>query len=212
MIEMQAQQAEKLKKLDIVKSQFFSNVSHELRTPLTLTIGPLEDLKKSENRLSETALSKVSLALRNSKRLLTLVTEILDISRLEAADKHIVVGKYNLSSFVESVIQNFSPLASRNDIKFSVETPPKLNTWFNRDHMDKVLTNLLSNAFKFTPTGKEISVRLENHADYAIIQVRDCGMGIPQEDLPFIFDRFYQSSNSTSRLQKGTGIDLSLVK
>ncbi|MFA5668860.1 MAG: ATP-binding protein [Balneolaceae bacterium] len=212
MIEMQAQQAEELKKLDVIKSQFFSNVSHELRTPLTLTIGPLEDLSNKKSGLSVQEASKVSLALRNSKRLLTLVSEILDISRLEASDNKLLVTKLDLASFVSSIFQNFSSLANRNNINFTIQAPDSLDAWFNQDQIDKVITNLLSNSFKFTPDGNEISVFLAKQNEQAVIKVSDSGMGISQKDLPFIFDRFYQSSNSKSRLQHGTGIGLALVK
>lgn len=212
MIEMKAQQAEELKKLDIVKTQFFSNVSHELRTPLTLTIGPLEDLKNNNSSLSEQETSKVSLALRNAKRLLTLVSEILDISRLEASENKIYVTKLDLAFFATSLAHNFKPLAIRKNITFTIEAPDSLDAWFNQDQIDKVITNLLSNAFKFTPDGKKISLLLAKQNEQAVIKVSDSGMGIPQEDLPFIFDRFYQSSNSKSRLQHGTGIGLAIVK
>ncbi len=212
MIVMKAQQAEKLRKLDVVKTQFFSNVSHELRTPLTLTIGPLEDLKNKESNLGEAESSKVSLALRNAKRLLTLVSEILDISRLEASDDKLLVQNLDLADSIKSIAHNFNPLATRENIHFSIQTPDSLDAWYNQDQIDKVVTNLLSNAFKFTPSGKEISITLTKQNNKAVIKVSDTGMGISQEDLPFIFDRFYQSSNSKSRLQHGTGIGLALVK
>lgn len=195
------------------QTRFFTNVSHELRTPLTLTIGPLEDLKNDEKEnLSEGTNSKVKLALRNSKRLLSLVSQILDVSRLEASENVTEVSKGDLGTFVKAIAQNFNSLANRRNIHFEIEAPDEMIAYFNQDHVEKIATNLLSNAFKFTGSENNISISLEALDDLAVITVQDTGMGIPEDELPSIFDRFYQSKNSKSRLQHGTGIGLALVK
>lgn len=194
------------------QQRFFTNISHELRTPLTLTIGPLEDLKAGENGLQESAVSKVSLALRNARRLLLLVSEILDISRLEASENKLLVSKHDLGQFLKAIAQNFVSLAYRKNINYTINVPYAVEAWFSQDHIEKVITNLLSNAFKFTEDNHDISVSLSKKGSEAVIEVCDTGMGIPKNELPFIFDRFYQSSNSSSRLQHGTGIGLALVK
>lgn len=194
------------------QQRFFTNISHELRTPLTLTIGPLEDLKTGESGLNESVASKVSLALRNARRLLLLVSEILDISRLEASENKLLVTRQDLGQFVKAIAQNFISLAHRKNIHYTINVPYKVDAWFSQDQIEKVITNLLSNAFKFTEDHHEISVSLSQSEDEAIIEVSDTGMGISPHELPFIFDRFYQSSNSGSRQQHGTGIGLALVK
>src|SRR5690606_4722323 len=155
--------------------------------------GPLEDLKAGENGLQESAVSKVSLALSNARRLLLLVSEILDISRLEASENKLLVSKHDLGQFLKAIAQKFVSLAYRTNINYTINVPYAVEAWFSQDHIEKVITNLLSNAFKFTEDNHDISVSLSKKGSEAVIEVCDTGMGIPKNELPFIFDRFYQS-------------------
>ncbi len=212
-------QAEKLKTLDVAKSHFFANVSHEFRTPLTLIIGPLEDLLKGlRGELTPDTREELELSLRNGRLLLRLVNQILDIAKLEAGQMKLRAERVDLAVLLENTALAFSSLAERSRIHFQVETPGE-PFWIygDADMLEKVFTNLLSNAFKFTPgTG---SVRLESDTTRAgaasgeiDVIVRDSGAGIPPAKLPHVFERFYQAEESVSSWQPGTGIGLALAR
>ena len=205
-------QAARLAELDQIKSRFFANITHEFRTPLTLTIGPLEDLLDVSNLSADDA-EQVRLSLRNARRLLRLINQILDVSRLEAGRLHLYARPYDLASFLRELVQVFSPLADRKGIALTFEADPETMTiYFNADQIEKVFGNLLSNALKFTPEGGAVCVSVGEDAGYAVVRVTDSGPGIAPDDLAHIFDRFYQTGESDSKLQPGTGIGLALVK
>jgi signal transduction histidine kinase/ligand-binding sensor domain-containing protein/DNA-binding response OmpR family regulator len=226
---------------DKMKSRFFANISHEFRTPLTLILGPAE---KINSQTSNDIIKDSGIIKRNSKRLLQLVNQLLDLSRLEAGKLKLQASKVNIVSFVRGLTMSFESLAERKDIKLNVTAEMNdIELYFDRDKMAKILANLLSNAFKFTGEGGTIEVRIELPTprpskggdnpsfkvpspggdlgvglkeDYAkkfvSISVRDTGIGISEEELPKLFDRFYQVDSSQTREHEGTGIGLALTK
>ncbi len=205
-------QAVRLAELDRLKSRFFANVTHEFRTPLTLTLGPLEDLLDG-GTLDEADADQVHLSLRNARRLLRLINQILDVSRLEAGRMRLQAREGDLAAYVYELAQAFLPLAERTCVMLLVEVPPEpVYVHFDHDQMEKVVGNLLSNAFKFTPAGGTVQVIVRADAEAAEVQVSDTGPGIPPDDLDHIFDRFYRADERTAHRQPGTGIGLALVK
>ena len=213
-----ADQARRLEELDRAKSRFFTNVSHELRTPLTLTIGPLEDLRDGvHGDIHEEAREELDLALRNSNRLLRMVNQILDVAKLEAGQLALRPVEADLAELVASVVQAFAPLAERREIDLSSEgLDEPVMAIIDPDQFEKVILNLLSNAFKFTSPGGSVAVALstEDHVGTpcAVLQVTDTGIGIDESLQSAIFDRFYQGRERPESPIPGTGIGLSLAR
>jgi signal transduction histidine kinase/AraC-like DNA-binding protein len=201
----------RLQSLDHAKTRFFANVSHELRTPLTLTIGPLEDLHARAGGDPEVE-RWLDIALRNARRLLRLVNQILDVAKLEAGAMHLAPRPLDLGPFTRGVVAAFAPVAERKGIRLTMEIVGALPGAFDADAIEKILTNLLSNAIKFTPSGGAVHVVLSRDRDAARLLVSDSGPGIPPDQVAHVFERFYQVDESTTRAQPGTGIGLSLVK
>jgi signal transduction histidine kinase/DNA-binding response OmpR family regulator len=201
----------RLQSVDHAKTRFFANVSHELRTPLTLTIGPLEDLRARAGGDPQVE-RWLDIALRNARRLLRLVNQILDVSKLEAGAMHLAPRPLDLGPFTRGVVGAFAPVAERNGIRLTVETPDALRGTFDADAVEKIVTNLLSNAIKFTPSGGTVHVSLTEEGASARLVVTDSGPGIPPDHIPHVFERFYQVDESTTRAQPGTGIGLALAK
>ncbi len=200
-----------LQSLDHAKTRFFTNVSHELRTPLTLTIGPLEDLRTRAGGDPQVE-RWLDIALRNARRLLRLVNQILDVAKLDAGAMHLAPRPLDLASFTRGIVAAFIPVAERKGIRLTVESPDALHGTFDADAIEKILTNLLSNAIKFTPSGGTVHATLSSDGASAKLVVRDSGLGIPPDQVAHVFERFYQVDESTTRTQPGTGIGLSLVK
>ena len=211
-LEIEHFEAEQLRELDRARSRLFANVSHEFRTPLTLTIGPLDDLRAGlHGPLSPAAEEQVDLARRNAGRVLGLINEILDLARAESGRETLRARPVDLGAFVSSVARTFVPLAERKAIAFDVQTPSdQVIVYGDPDHLDRALSNLLSNAFKFTPDGGAIRATVTADENVARIAVRDSGPGIPAGDLNLIFDRFHRAQ--TAGTQPGTGIGLSLAR
>ena len=206
-------QAEELKLLEALKSRFFTNVSHELRTPLTLILGPINSLLKKESR-DESDLKLLELAKRNGTELLKLVNEILDLSKLEESKLDLKIESMNLYRHLEGKLSQFFSFAASKGISLHIDykLSRDLELSLDIEKSDKIMINFLSNALKFTPEGGSVTLiaKVENEA--IIFMVKDSGQGIHPEDLPFVFNRFYQSKH-TNRLGKGgTGIGLSLCK
>ena len=207
-------QAVKLEELNRIKSRLFANISHEFRTPLTLTIGPLEDLQhEAAEVLSPRHTRKVDLALRNARRLLRLINQLLDVTRLEAGRMELHPKPGDVVGFLRNLVASFAALAERRQVGLAFQADrDALPARFDHDMLEKVVSNLLSNAFKFTEADGRILVSTTMEAEEVVIAVRDTGTGIPPEQQSHIFDRFYQGDDSSTRLQEGTGIGLSLVK
>jgi len=211
-------QTEQLKELDRAKSRFFANVSHEFRTPLTLTIGPLEDLRARLGRTASESPRELEMALRNSRRLLRLVNQILDVAKLEAGQMKLRARRQDLVTFARGVASAFAQIAEQKRIAFAVTaSPAAIPVWFDPDALEKVLGNLLSNAFKFTPVAGRIALEIEaeptaEETGIARLRVSDTGPGIPVDQLAHVFERFHQVDESSTRAQLGTGIGLALAK
>ncbi len=195
-------------KLNQMKFSFFTNVSHEFRTPLTLIITPLESILKE---IKETAIeSRIKLVHRHALNLQHLVNQLLDFRRLEISGEKLNLTFGDLVDFVTQFEDLFGKLAQEKQINFSIQSEkPELFMYFDNDKLYKVINNLLSNSFKFTPAGGTITVRLSHqNSDFVQLEVIDSGSGISEKDLPNVFHRFYQASTT----QGGSGIGLHLVK
>jgi signal transduction histidine kinase/DNA-binding response OmpR family regulator/ligand-binding sensor domain-containing protein len=211
---------EKTLELDKMKSRFYTNISHEFRTPLALLLGPIDDGLKTRRSWIETERGVFEMMKRNAKRLQRLINQMLDLSKLETGKVKLQVAEGNLSEFVRAIVQSFLSLGESKKITYDFDLPAiSHKVYFDSDKLEKILTNLISNAFKFTPENGEIGVSLKyssfsNHqAPNSIeIKIRDSGKGIPQDQVTKIFDRFFQISSSENREEAGTGIGLALTK
>jgi len=216
-------ETEKLREADTLKSTFFANISHEFRTPLTLIISPLEQLLNGT--FKGDVRKYYGIMHRNGRRLLQLVNQLLDLSKLESGKMKLETEEGDIAAFVRAIAYSFESLAVRKLIDYRVLTPPMTITgFFDRDKLEKILTNLLSNAFKFTPENGSIELELkmpktaQEHAGLVEIAVRDTGIGIPADQLPFLFDRFYSlipaqpNQKTEHQYLAGTGIGLALTR
>jgi signal transduction histidine kinase/DNA-binding response OmpR family regulator len=227
----EAEKATKLEELDKLKTRFFTNISHEFRTPLTLLVGPIDDLKK---KFPQEGI--IDVMQRNLQRLQTLINQLLDLSKLEAGEMKPNLQEVDLNNFLNQLMASFESLAQSKYIIFNHSQPhtPQF-AFFDTDKLEKIVTNLLSNAFKFTPENGRINVRIEyspltpdggtflssNKIDFGskrvppsgvrglFLSISDSGIGIAPERLPHIFDRFYQVEEHNNH--EGTGIGLALV-
>ncbi|MEM1096837.1 MAG: ATP-binding protein, partial [Bacteroidota bacterium] len=210
-LEVVAAQAEELKTLDEAKSRFFANISHEFRTPLTLTLGPLEDMLRGRYGTPDESLRQpIKQVMLNNQRLLRLVNQLLDVAKLEAHQLAMETRPVELGPYLHSIGQAFLPLAERKAIRFTRTLPEApLVAPIDAEHFEKVIINLLSNAFKFTPNGRDVALTLASDGEQAVIRVRDTGPGIPADEQAHIFNRFYQTRTGRA---SGTGIGLALAK
>ncbi len=207
-------QADKLKELDKVKSRFFANISHELRTPLTLINAPLESLIEDDQIEDPEVKETLQVAQQNGKRLLSLVEEILDLAKLEAGKLTLVENPCRLKEFVEDLLIAYKSAALKKniDLKLCSSLEDHLTLMLDEKKCGKVMHNLLSNALKYTPEGGVITVEIRSEYEKLFISVTDSGLGIHPNDLPRIFDRFYQSEQPGKKAEGGTGIGLALAK
>ena len=200
----------KLQELDRLKANFFTNLSHEFRTPLTLILGPAE---KISSQTSSNVIKDSEVIKRNSQRLLQLVNQLLDLSRLEAGKMKLEVSEQNIIQLLKGSFLSFASLAERKKITFKFNTSVEnLNIYIDEDKVEKVIDNLLSNAFKFTPAGGRVELKVSKNVEYVNISIEDTGIGIPKEKISKIFDRFYQVDGTHKREYEGTGIGLALSK
>ena len=208
--EHEQHRAEELAILDRAKTAFFSNVSHEFRTPLTLILGPTEEaLAQPEPALRGDDLSTVY---RNELRLLKLVNTLLDFSRIEAGRVQASYEPTDLAGLTTDLASAFRSLVERAGLALIVDCPPlPAPVWVDREMWEKVVLNLLSNAFKFTFAGS-ITVRLAWHESHVEFSVRDTGTGVPEAELPRLFERFHRVEGSRGRSYEGSGIGLALVQ
>jgi PAS domain S-box-containing protein len=210
-LEEQRLRSDALAVLDRAKTEFFSNVSHEFRTPLALMLGPLESLVSSGN-LRDEARVELELVQRNGQRLLKLVNTLLDFSRIEAGRIDASYEPTDLSLLTTELASVFRSAIEKVGLALVVDCPPLPEpVYVDRDMWEKIVLNLLSNAFKFTFEG-EIRVELRWHDDHVALRVADTGIGIPAADLPRTFERFHRVKNARARTLEGTGIGLALVQ
>ncbi|MBD2299572.1 response regulator [Nostoc sp. FACHB-190] len=203
------EQAERLLELDKQKTEFFQNISHEFRTPITLIQGPLESAVASGEGLSH---AQSAIALRNSRRLLRLVNQLLDLQRLDAGRMQPSFRPCDLVEFVSQIVESFRPYCEKKQLHLATDFDACPKVYLDMEKFDKVVYNLLSNAMKFTPEDGTISVTLQHHNEYCILQVKDTGIGIIQEQIPMLFERFRQAEGSENRSYEGSGLGLALVK
>ncbi|HVG17037.1 MAG TPA: two-component regulator propeller domain-containing protein, partial [Chitinophagaceae bacterium] len=216
--EQERKEAERIRELDRLKIKFLTNLSHEFRTPISLILGPVEKLLTQENNAQSSG--QLHLVRRNARRLLNLVNQLLDFRKMEEHELKLQLSEGELVSFVKEVSDSFKDLSERKKIDFIFNSRlEEFHTVFDHDKLERILFNLLSNAFKFTLEGGEISLELEhvnNTADpsnkWVAIKVRDTGIGIPDDKKEKIFERFFQHATAASILNQGTGIGLSITK
>jgi len=200
---------QKVKEATDAKFNFFTNISHELRTPLTLIMGPLEDALSSP-KLHFTVKNNLDLIQRNTLRLLRLINQLMDFRKIEEGKMRLKASENNLPAFVKEIANAFNDIAKKKLISFNILCKvTDLNVWFDVTMLDKVLFNLLSNAFKFTGENGTINITIDKTPDgkMAQIKVEDTGIGMTSEDALHAFELFYQGHNSSF---KGTGLGLSL--
>jgi signal transduction histidine kinase/ligand-binding sensor domain-containing protein/DNA-binding response OmpR family regulator len=196
---------------DRVKSRFFANISHEFRTPLTLILGPAEKIISRSS--DEDTLKDAGIVKRNSRRLLQLVNQLLDLSRLEEGRLKLEATKGNIVSFTKGIALSFESLSEEKDITLKILSEKEfIELYFDREKMTKILSNILSNAFKFTAQDGKITVAIREGENDVEIRIRDTGIGVPPQELPRLFDRFYQVDSSFTKDHEGVGIGLALTK
>ncbi len=217
-LKMREFEARKLQELESLKSRFFANLSHEFRTPLMLIKGPVEQLienyaKQKHGRNGQE--EQLRIIQRNSSKLQGLIDQLLELSQLEAASIPLKTKYENLTVLLKGIVNAFGYIAEQKNIEFNLACGEEiLSAWVDRDKFEKIINNLLSNAFKFTRENGKISVSLgpDKKNANAVIRISDTGIGIPEDKLERIFDRFYQADDSSRKVFGGSGIGLALVK
>lgn len=214
-IRQMEQDAQRAEEVNQMKFRFFTNVSHELRTPLTLIISPLEGMIKETKEAKQ--LDKLNLMHRNALRLLNLVNQLLDFRKNEMAGLHLSLSEGDIVAYVHNICSSFLILSEKKNVHLTFFTAVEsLNMAFDEDKVGKIVMNLLSNAFKFTPDGGRVDVSLEilkGSPETLEIKVSDTGSGVKDEDKERIFERFYQVEHEgESNRSTGSGIGLSLVR
>jgi PAS domain S-box-containing protein len=211
--EDERKRVEALEQIDRAKTAFFSNVSHEFRTPLTLLVGPIEEgLADTQAPLPPAHRERQEIAHRNALRLLRLVNTLLDFSRIEAGRIDANYEQTDLATLTTELASVFRSAVEKAGLELIVTCEPlPAPVYVDRDMWEKIVLNLLSNAFKFTLEGR-IAVDLRSRGDRVELIVADTGVGIPQSDLPRMFERFHRVKHSRARTQEGTGIGLALVQ
>lgn len=212
---------EKITELDEMKTRFFTNISHDFRTPLTLIIEPLNKLISADHNPEDKA--TLNLMRQNASQLLKLINQLLEISRLESGSIKIQLIEKDLVGFLKGIVSYFQSTADERSISLKFVSDKKtFKTLFDAEKLERIILNLLSNAFKFTKPGGAVYVDLsiikkqfgisEQQVDHMALTVRDTGIGIKEKDLQYIFNRFYQSESSPISVSEGTGLGLALIK
>ena len=217
-IEQEHKEAERIHEIDQLKIKFLTNLSHEFRTPISLILGPVDKLIAQEENIWRT--DHLQMIKRNGKRLLNLVNQLLDFRKMEEHELKLHASDGELVSFVREIFDSFRDLAERKKIAFVFTTKiDQLFSYFDHDKIERMLFNLLSNAFKFTLEGGTIALLIEQHEKasdpantWVMIRVTDTGIGIPADKKDKIFDRFFQHTTTASVLNQGSGIGLSITK
>ena len=207
------QQVQVEKQVTDIRLRFFTNISHELRTPLTLISGPVDNILRTE-KLSANAKTQLEIVQSNARRMLRLINEILDFRKIQNKKMRLRIQQTRLAALVEDTCGNFNKEAYDKHINFRFENlAPEAMVWLDKEKTDIILYNLLSNAFKFTPAGKSITVSVSEKSNFVLLKVSDEGVGIPHEKRGIIFERFSSHNEIENLAEKaGTGIGLNLVK
>lgn len=217
-IEQERKETERLRELDLLKIKFLTNLSHEFRTPLSLIMGPVDSLLLNHKEVGLGV--PLNMIKRNARRLLNLVNQILDFKKMEEQELKLHLSEGELGTFITEVLESFNDMSERKQIRLVFKNRlGNFHTLFDTDKIERILFNLLSNAFKFTPPGGSITVELEKNegittSDEPTIRLTiiDTGIGIDHGDQLKIFDRFFQSNSSSAILNQGSGIGLSITK
>lgn len=216
---LEAQQAfaemQRMKDLDDIKTRFFANISHEFRTPLTLIAGPLQQAQQAADRTGQHQAVQIDkksydMIRKNTERLHNLVDQLLELSKIESGNIHLALRQGGLLPFIRSVLYSFESMAERQNISLNTNfSTENHRAFYDKDKLEKILTNLLSNAFKYTPDGGLVTVVVDLTEKYLQVEVSDTGKGIDKEEVKHIFERFYRVEGSE---KKGSGIGLALAK
>lgn len=206
-LEMEYRERERLENLNILKTKVFNNISHEFRTPLTLISGPVENQLKRANNSEDDHL-ELNLIKRNSMRLLNLINQMLDMAKLETGHAQLKVSQGNLNTFLHQLIDNFEYRAKEKRIDFNYQVSGLENVWFDKESIEKILTNLIGNAIKYTPENGYIEINATENQDKFKFSITNNGNQLSKDELEYIFDRFYIGKQHPD----GIGIGLSLVK
>lgn len=203
---------DQVRQLDRLRSDLFANVSHELRTPLTLILGPAEDLARADN-LTAAQQRQVQVIRRSASTLLKHVNDLLDLARLDARQMDLRCTRTDLAALVRVLAEQFHAVAPQRDITYVVTAPARLDAVVDVDKVERIVLNLLSNAFKFTPAGGRIRCALEPlEAGRALLVVQDSGPGVPAAQRLAVFERFRQLQHGTTRAHGGTGLGLAIAR
>ncbi|MBO7591389.1 MAG: response regulator [Prevotella sp.] len=193
------------------KLRFFMNISHEIRTPMTLILAPLQSLIKQDDDAHRRGVYET--IRRNAERILGLINQMMDLRKIDKGQMQMHMRETNLVSFISDIYELFAQQAKNKNVLFHFDcNEERIMAWIDRGNFDKIVINILSNAFKFTPTGGEIRIRLTASEKEAVISVYDNGEKIPEDKLERIFERFYQSPSSANDRNIGTGIGLDLTR
>jgi len=207
------QQTEELERLHKMRSKLFQDISHELRTPITLISGPIRQLLNSKKEFDEHTYKQLQLSFRNSERLKKLVEQIIELNRLESEQMTFHSTKINISKHLQILCASYESYITEQGLKLNTSIPKEaLYAELDEDKFEKIINNLISNAVKFTPDGGIIKVSLVSETDFFSISVQDNGIGIPESEIPHIFDRFKSASKTNVDYKEGLGVGLAITK
>ncbi|WP_044220160.1 hybrid sensor histidine kinase/response regulator transcription factor [Chitinophaga pinensis] len=215
-LEQERQEARRMHEMDMMKIRLFTNLSHEFRTPVSLILSPLEEIMQQSGEQKEKG--KFQLIYRNAKRLLILVNQLMDFRKMEMQELRLNPTWGDIAVFIREVTFSFADLAERKQILFSYKSnAPHVYTYFDNDKIERILFNLLSNAFKFTPSGGAVHVEVNSNKDeqektWLEMKVRDTGIGIPEERHEKVFEQFFQSDMPGGLMNRGSGIGLAITR
>lgn len=200
------------RRLERVRSEFVANVSHELKTPIAAVKGFSETLLAGAVKDEETAMSFLQIIYDESERLNRLIGDILELSKIESRRTALILSPVELNEFIRHTIQILDVSATKKNITVNFTCDEELYIEGDEDRLRQIFVNLLSNAINYTPEGGQVNISIEEQQDYVAISFSDTGVGIPEKDLPRIFERFYRVDKARSRNSGGTGLGLSIVK
>lgn len=206
-LKLEHAETERLKKLDELKSKLYTNISHEFRTPLTLISGPIQQLV-ANSQLSANDMRALNIIEGSSERMLSLVNQLLDLSKLEEGSVTLQVGNYNMTPQLSQILEAFSLKANEKGITIISRIDEIKDAWYDKDAMEKIVSNLLSNAIKYAPENSSVLFIAEKKQDYLSIVVENDNTSLKEKDIPFLYNRFFQADKNT----EGVGIGLSLIK
>lgn len=213
LLDVQKTLIDQLEETDLLKSRFFANISHEFRTPLSLILAPVEEMLSSA-KPSVYDHKDLKMVKRNANRLLDLVNQLLDLSKLEAGKMSLQIQRGDLQEWLRILAASFDSLAEAKKITFTAHFEiARPDAWFDKDKLEKIISNILSNAFKFTEAGGNVTLSMCTSEDASELHITlaDTGIGISQEDLPHVFSPFYQARRTMDDGQPGTGLGLAMV-